>query len=233
MHALAVHSDAAEAERLLRCLGWLGYQARSVTTGISALRALDGAELVLLDLELPDIDGLEVCRAIRQDGGTPVIAFAGGDGGEADRVLGLRAGADDCVTKPYGLREVAARIEAVMRRARRPACEPTAIVRGDLCVDPVRHRVSIRGEPIPLTRKEFELLHLLASDPDRVFSRQELMSRIWQDDAAGSRRSARADRTLDTHVGTLRNKIGSGAWIVTIRGVGFRLGDSGREKALL
>ncbi len=230
MYALAIESDVAAAERLRQCLCRLGYQARSVTRGEEALRLFGGTDLVLLDLELPDIDGLEVCRNIRMAGDTPIIAFAGG-GGEADRVLGLQAGADDCMAKPYGLRELAARIEAVTRRARRITAEFHAIVRGELCVDPVRRCVSLGDRPISLTRKEFELLHLLASDPERVFSRQELMSRIWQDDSAASRRAARASRTLDTHVGTLRNKIGAGEWIVTVRGVGFRLGHGDRRVA--
>lgn len=232
MNALAVGPDVAEAERLLGCLRRLGYQGRSVTTGAAALRSFAGNDLVLLDLVLPDIDGLVVCREIREAGDTPVIAFAGGEGGEADRVRGLHAGADDCMAKPYGLREVAARIQAVMRRARREDPEPEVIVRGDLCVEPTRRQVSLGERPIPLTRKEFELLHLLAAEPDRVFSRQELMERIWQDDSAASRWSARASRTLDTHVGTLRQKIGCSDWIVTVRGVGFRLGDHARREAV-
>lgn len=233
MYALAVASDAADSERLLSCLSRLGYQARSIATGEAALQSFAGSDLVLLDLELPDIDGLEVCRGIREAGDTPVIAFAGGDGGEADRVLGLQAGADDCMAKPYGLREVAARIRAVMRRAHRIGPKPDVIAHGELCVDPVRRQVRLGDRPIPLTRKEFELLHLLASDPHRVFSRQELMSRIWQDDGVASRRAARATRTLDTHVGTLRNKIGCGDWIVTVRGVGFRLGSGDHRATLL
>jgi DNA-binding response OmpR family regulator len=230
VYALAIEADAAAAERLRSCLCRLGYQVRSVTRGEDALRAFGGTDLVLLDLELPDIDGLEVCRDIRKAGDTPIIAFAGGEG-EADRILGLQAGADDCMAKPYGLRELTARIEALMRRARPVGAESDVIAHGELRVDPVRRCVRLGDRPISLTRKEFELLHLLASDPERVFSRQELMSRIWQDDSASSRRAARASRTLDTHVGTLRNKIGSGDWIVTVRGVGFRLGSGERPAA--
>ncbi|WP_433788707.1 response regulator transcription factor [Actinoplanes sp. CA-252034] len=225
MLALAVEPDAIQAERLLGYVGGLGYQVRAVATGKDALHAFEDCDLVLLSLDLPDIDGHEVCRDIRKAGDTPVIAFAGGNGAEGDRVLGLQAGADDCMARPYGLREVAARIDAVMRRARRTAAEPEVVTRGELRVDAVRHEVGIGDRVIPLTRKEFELIRVLASEPDRVFSRQELMARIWQDDGGAPSRAARSSRTLDTHVGTVRHKIGSGGWIVTVRGVGFRLGD--------
>ncbi len=226
MYVLAVGPDMAEAARLLECLCQLGYEGRSITTGAAALRSFAGSDLVLLDLNLPDLDGLAVCRGIRDAGDTPVIAFAGGCGGKTDLVRGLQAGADDCVAKPYELREVAARIQAVMRRACREGPEPDVIVRGDLCVDPARRYVSLGEREISLTRKEFELLRLLTAEPDRVLSRQELMARVWQDDSATSSWSARASRTLDTHIGTLRNKLGCRDWIVTVRGVGFRLGDS-------
>lgn len=222
MYALAVEPDTSTADRLLDCLSRLGYRARSVVTGHDALRELDGSDLVLLDLNLPDLDGLGVCRRIREAGDTPLIAFAGA-GDERRRVLSLQAGADDCMTKPYGLPEVAARIQAVTRRT--GSRERTGVMRhGELRVDPDRRHVSVGGRPVPLTRKEFELLRLLVSDTGRVFSRQELMSRVWQDDDAAARLTARTSRTLDTHVGTLRGKLGSRSWVVTVRGVGYRLG---------
>jgi DNA-binding response OmpR family regulator len=222
MHVLAVEHDGLAAERLVGCARRLGYRASSVHTGREALDVFDGSDLVLLDLDLPDIDGLDVCRGIRAAGDTPVIAFTSGNT-EADRVLGLQAGADDCMGKPYGLRELSARMEALLRRTSL-AREGGALRRGPLRIDPRLREVTVDGRVVPLTRKEFDLLHLLASNPDRVFTREELMARVWQDGSACARRSSRASRTLDTHVGTLRNKIGSGGWIVTVRGVGFRLG---------
>lgn len=222
MHVLAVEHDGHAGERLVACARRLGHCASLVRTGGEALASFDSSDLVLLDLDLPDIDGLDVCRGIRAAGSTPVIAFTGGDG-EADRVLGLQAGADDCITKPYGLRELAARMEAVLRRAGGQR-DTGPVQRGLLRIDPARREVTLGRRTLPLTRKEFDLLHLLASNPERIFTREELMARIWQDGGAMLRRSSRASRTLDTHVGTLRNKIGSGASIVTVRGVGFRLG---------
>jgi DNA-binding response OmpR family regulator len=167
MYALAVEPDPAAAEHLLRCLDRLGYEATAVATGEQALQRFGENDLVLLDLDLPDIDGLDVCRGIRRACDTAVIAFAGG-GAEADRVLGLQAGADDCITKPYGLREVAARIEAITRRMRRKTPDLDILRHGELRIDPVRRCVWLGKRPIALTRKEFELLHLLASDPDRL-----------------------------------------------------------------
>jgi DNA-binding response OmpR family regulator len=222
MHVLAVEHDGSAADRLVACARRLGYHATSVRTGKEALSSFDGSDLVLLDLDLPDIDGLDVCRGIRAAGGTPVIAFASGIS-EADRVLGLQAGADDCMGKPYGLRELAARMEALVRRSNLSR-DNGAVQRGSLRIDPTMRHVSVDGQVVPLTRKEFDLLYLLASNADRVFTREELMTRVWQDGGAVARRFSRASRTLDTHVGTLRNKIGSGGWIVTVRGVGFRLG---------
>lgn len=223
MRVLAVQDDAPTAEWLVACLHRLGYQATCVKTGEEALEVFGHSDLVLLDLELSDIDGLDVCRGIRAAGGTPVIAFACG-GSEVDRVLGLQAGADDCIGKPYGLRELAARIEAVMRRVHPRMAGGAVIEHGGLRIDPRTREVTVGGRAVAVTRKEFDLLHLLAAHPGKVFSREELMSRVWHEPKAAARHSARASRTLDTHVGTLRNKIGNGGWIVTVRGVGFRLG---------
>jgi DNA-binding response OmpR family regulator len=221
MHVLAVEHDVVVAEQLAGCARRLGHQVTTVPTGHEALDLFDDSDLVLLDLDLPDLDGLDICRCIRAAGDTPVIAFTGGDS-EADRVLGLKAGADDCMGKPVGMRELAARIEALLRRANL-ARQGSALQRGALRIDPAVREVTVGRRQVPLTRKEFDLLYLLATNPGRVFTRQELMTRIWQDGGAVSRRSSRGSRTLDTHVGSLRNKIGSDGCIVTVRGVGFRL----------
>jgi DNA-binding response OmpR family regulator len=180
-----------------------------------ALNAYQEAELILLDLELPDLDGLEVCRTIRKTGDIPIIMLTPGDT-EFDKVLCLHAGADDCLVKPYGLHELLARMQAVLRRVRNAACRPQGtLVNGPLQIDPSTRQVLASGQTLSLTRKEFDLLHLLASQPGVVFSRKEIMSQIWGD-AWGS------GRTVDTHVSTLRNKLGDNNWILTMRGVGYR-----------
>lgn len=217
MRVLVVEEDAAAAESLARGLRRYGYDPESVDTGTRALKAYHRADLVLLDLELPDLDGLEVCRVIRAACDTPIIAVSARDS-ELDMVLGLQAGSDDCLIKPYGFRELMARIESVMRRARpQPRALPT-ISHGALHIDPGTREVSLHGRVINVTRKEFDFLHLLASQPETVFTRKQIMTRVW--DAEWTRFS----RTIDTHVGSLRNKLGASTWIITVRGVGFRLG---------
>jgi DNA-binding response OmpR family regulator len=169
---------------------------------------------VLLDLDFPDLDGLEVCRGIRRFSNIPIIAVTS-RGTELDRVLGLQAGADDYLVRPYGFRELIARMDAVMRRAQ---SQPRAakVSYGPLCVDASRREVRLHGQPIDVTRKEFDLLYLLASYPQVVIPRKRVMHQVWGD--SWSR------RTVDTHVNSLRNKLGSSGWIITVRGVGFRLG---------
>jgi DNA-binding response OmpR family regulator len=216
VRVLVVEDDAALAESVTRGLRRHGYDTECVDTGIGALRAYHRADLMLLNLELPDIDGLEVCRNVRAAGDTAIISVAQ-RGTEVERVLGLQAGSDDCLTKPYGFRELLARIEAVMRRVR-PVRAGTDVLRhGELLIDRGAREVRVGERPIAVTRKEFDLLTLLAAHPDRVFSRKEVMAKVWDDIPA------RPSRTIDTHVSTLRNKLGGG-WIVTVRGVGFRLG---------
>ncbi|MDT0612686.1 response regulator transcription factor [Streptomyces lancefieldiae] len=192
-----------------------GHEPVGVTQGSAALQAYADVDLVLLALELPDLDGLEVCRAIRSVSRVPVIVVTARQS-ELDCVLGLQAGADDYVTKPYGLRELMARIEAVMRRAQ---WQPTAVeeIRHDsLRIDVNSRRVVVDGTEVALTRKEFDLLCLLASHPGTVIPRKQLLKQVWGD--SWSR------RTVDTHVSSLRGKLGDSGWIVTVRGVGFKLG---------
>ncbi|MGW1773311.1 response regulator transcription factor [Streptomyces sp. NPDC002104] len=211
-------SPAARLERL-------GHDVTCAPTGAEALTLHQEADLVLLDLDLPDIDGLELCRRIRAHSQVPVIAFTD-SGTELDRVLGLWAGADDCLDKPYEFRELVARIEAVTRRTR-----PRELVResltvvsiGALRVDAESREVLVRGRLVDLTRKEFDLLYYLAQNSGKVVSRQQLMKEIWGD-PRGDEIGARASRTVDTHVSSLRSKLGGSAWIRTVRGVGFRLG---------
>jgi DNA-binding response OmpR family regulator len=214
---LVVEEDATAVEFLTRSLRRHGHDVDSVDTGTHALKTYHRADLVLLDLELPDLDGLEVCRGIRAACNTPIIAVTA-RGAELDRVLGLQAGSDDYLVKPYGFRELMARIEAVMRRARPQLTVVRTISHGPLCIDLGTREIRLDGWLVNVTRKEFDLLYLLASQPETVFSRKEIMSRVWDTEWT------RFSRTIDTHVGSLRNKLGASSWIITVRGVGFRLG---------
>ncbi|MGW6025491.1 response regulator transcription factor [Streptomyces sp. NPDC055099] len=214
---LVAESDVDDANSLVRGLRRHSHEVEHVTTGREALRSYESADLMLLDLELPDLDGLEVCRDIRRVSNIPIIAVTG-RGSELDRVLGLQAGADDYLVKPYGFRELMARMEAVMRRTtRQPSSTAESISRGPLSIDAGSREVSLEGRRIDVTRKEFDLLFLLASHPDTVIPRKQLMQRVWGD--SWSR------RTVDTHVSSLRNKLGCSGWIITVRGVGFRFGQ--------
>ncbi|MFJ4342473.1 response regulator transcription factor [Streptomyces sp. NPDC088915] len=215
---LLVDGSVGEAEALAGGLRRHGHEVEIVTTGGDAMKAYSDAHLVLLDLDLPDLDGLEVCRGIREESGIPIIAVTA-RATELDRVLGLQAGADDYLAKPYGFHELLARIEAVMRRAQ-PASlvTPAVITHGRLRIDTGSREVFLDGKRVDTTRKEFDLLQVLASHPDTVIPRRVLMREVWGD--SWSR------RTVDTHISTLRNKIGA-QWIVTVRGVGFRFGPTG------
>ncbi|MEV7116274.1 response regulator transcription factor [Streptomyces anulatus] len=217
LRVLVVENEAAAADALVQGLMRQGLHAEHVDTGGAAMTAHHNADLILLDLDLPDLDGLEVCRGIRAVSDTPIIAVTA-RGNELDRVLGLQAGSDDYLVKPYGFRELLARIEAVMRRSGPRTETARAISHGPLHIDAAGREVTLDGEAVELTRKEFDLLHLLAMRPGAVISRRQLMAQVWED--SWSRRG----RTIDTHVSSLRGKLGSSSWIITVRGVGFRLG---------
>lgn len=230
MRVLAVEYDDDTATWLVRGLQRLGHDVTPARSGAAALADLAGHELVLLDFDVPDMDAVAICRAIRAAGDTPVIGLSA-KAAEIERVLGLEAGADDCLTKPFGLRELAARMNAIMRRVH-PARRAKGLIRaGGLSIDPSVREVVVDERPITVTRKEFDLLYLLAAQPDRIVPREELMVHVWNESAESAVRSARASRTLDTHIGTLRNKIGQ-EWIVTIRGVGFRFNKEDRYDEL-
>lgn len=214
-HVLVVESDADDARLLMHGLRRQGHEVSLAGSGGEALRTFDNAELILIDLDLPDLDGLEVCRGIRAVSDTPVIAVTG-RGSELDRVLGLQAGADDYLVKPYGFRELMARIEAVMRRMKPMPKSADVIVHGRLQIDATSRQVTLDGQCVELTRKEYQLLHLLASQAGCVIPRKQIMVQVWG--GSWSR------RTLDTHMSSLRSKLGDSDWIITVRGVGFRLG---------
>jgi DNA-binding response OmpR family regulator len=215
MHILVVEDEDAIADPLVAGLRREGYDVSRTATGEGALEA-SPADLVLLDLRLPDIDGLDVCRQLRERSRVPIIVLTA-RGEEADRVVGLELGADDYVVKPYGLRELIARIRAVSRRAASFDGTAGPLRAGELEVDERARRATLGGRELELTPKEFELLAALARDPGAAVSRQRLLAEVWQTSWYGS------SKTIDVHVAALRRKLGDPGWIETVRGVGFRL----------
>ncbi|XKK60742.1 winged helix-turn-helix domain-containing protein [Streptomyces sp. ARC32] len=285
MNVLIVEDDDGMAEALQEALGAHGFRTRRVATGAETLDHLAHVGLVLLDLGLPDLDGHEVCRRIREVSCVPVIALSGRTE-ELDRVMALHMGADDFVPKPFGRHELVARIRSLLRRAggcalhgaghttatgappyqpelpslipaqttapatvtappvapgpvTAPLLSPVTAVRsqtgaeepggepsrpaqaplraGPVQLDPRTRKVFVHGEEMRITRKEFDLLAMLLEEPGTVVERQQIMSRVWDENWFGS------TRTLDVHVGSLRTKLGNTQWIETVRGVGYRL----------
>ncbi len=198
-----------------------GFAVKCALNGESGLAAAadDLPDLVLVDVMMPGMDGLEVCGRLRSDARTaaiPIIMLTA-KSAESDRVVGLELGADDYVTKPFSPRELAARVKAVLRRTSPQATPSTMIRSGELTIDLTRREVSCEGNGIALTASEFRLLHFLASHPGRVFSRSELI------DGALGREISVVDRTIDVHITGLRKKLGNcGDWIETVRGFGYR-----------
>ncbi len=212
---LLVEDDPTIAEPLIEGLEYEGFGVRWVQTGQAAL-ADPGADLVLLDLGLPDVDGREVCRAMTARSATPVIVVTA-RGDELDRVLLLEIGADDYVVKPFGFRELVARIRAVLRRGARTTAADTGPELGSLSIDRRGRQVRLAGHPLELTTKEYDLLAVLAEEPGTVRRREELIARVWDEHWWGP------TKTLDVHVASLRKKLGDPRWIATLRGVGYRL----------
>jgi len=219
MRVLLVEDDDAIAEPLAKGLQREGFEVDRVATGAGALDA-DPADLVLLDLGLPDVDGYEVCRQLRARSESLPIIVVTARGDEVDRVIGLELGADDYLVKPFGFRELVARIRAVMRRSGRASAEPADVIRhGRIDVDTRTRRVLVDGDEVALTRKEFDLLALLATDPGATRTREEILEQVWDPHWYGP------TKTLDVHVASLRRKLGDPTLIETVRGVGFRLAD--------
>jgi DNA-binding response OmpR family regulator len=212
---LVVEDDPGIATQLVRGLTRAGYETGSVTTGKAALD-WPVPDVVLLDLGLPDIDGVEVCRRLRQACDAAIIIVTA-RGEESDRVLALDEGADDYLIKPFGLQELLARIRAVLRRSRQPAGQ--VLQHGPLTVDLRTHKVTVAGNHIGVTPKEFAILECLASDPGRVVSRQEMLERAWDEHWYGP------TKVLDVHMAALRKKLGDPGLIETVYGHGFRLAD--------
>jgi DNA-binding response OmpR family regulator len=218
VHLLIVEDDDAIAAPLARGLEREGFGVTRVTTGAAALRA-EGHDLVLLDLGMPDMDGFTICRELRSRSEVPIIVVTA-RGDETDRVVGLQLGADDYLVKPFGFRELVARIGAVTRRAApRPPEEADARTIGALVVDARRHRITLAGAELTLTPKEFDLLALLSEQPGVLYKRTTILERVWDPHWYGP------TKTLDVHVASVRRKLGDPRWIETVRGVGFRLVD--------
>jgi DNA-binding response OmpR family regulator len=211
---LIVEDDASIAAQLVKGLTRGGYRVDHVTTGHDALQRGE-PDVVLLDLELPDLDGVQVCRKLRERTGAAIIVVTA-HGEEPDRVMALDAGADDYLVKPFGLAELQARIRAVLRRVR-PGGD--VVKYGPLVVDIRTRRVTVSGSEIVLTPKEFDILEILAADPGRVVGRQEILEGAWDAHWYGP------TKVLDVHMASLRRKLGLPGLIETIYGRGFRLGE--------
>lgn len=212
---LVVEDDAAIAESLEVGLGRHGFDVVVAPDGASALRNAESCDLVLLDLGLPDLDGSEVCRRLREASALPIIVVSARSD-EVDRVVLLESGADDYVVKPFGLRELVARIRAVTRRSG-DTTSAQRIDLGVLVVDLRTHEVTVDGDLVELTPKEFDLLAHLAADSGAVLNRRDILEEVWDVNWYGS------PKTLDVHVASLRRKLGHPEWIQAVRGVGFKL----------
>jgi two-component system response regulator RegX3 len=222
---LLVEDEESYVEALQVGLKREGFRVEVARDGFEALDRFDVVrpDIVLLDVMLPRISGIDVCRQLRKRSQVPIIMVTA-KSAEIDTVVGLEVGADDYVTKPYRIRELVARMRAVLRRNARegagPDVGPGAIVVGDVTIDPDEHLVTVRGEPMRLPLKEFELLHILLANAGRVLPRETLIDRVWGTDYVGD------TKTLDVHVKRLRSKLeadpANPQRIVTIRGLGYK-----------
>jgi two-component system, OmpR family, response regulator RegX3 len=220
---LVVEDEVSFSDALSYMLRREGFEVSVAETGTEALTEFDrtGADIVLLDLMLPEMSGTEVCRQMRQKSNVPIIMITARDS-EIDKVVGLEIGADDYVTKPYSPRELVARIRAVLRRQLGDTTEhtPPSLAAGPVRMDVDRHVVTVAGEAVQLPLKEFELLELLLRNAGRVLTRGQLIDRVWGADYVGD------TKTLDVHVKRLRSKIepepSTPRYIVTVRGLGYK-----------
>jgi two-component system response regulator RegX3 len=219
---LLVEDEKSLSEPLSYLLRREGYEVQVVDNGLAAVNAVEAAppDLMLLDLMLPGLPGTEVCREVRQRSSLPIIMLTAKDS-EVDIVVGLELGADDYVTKPYSSRELLARIKAVLRRrAEDPHASQSILEFHGIVLDSDRHQLVVRGTPVSLPLKEFELLELLMLNAGRVLTRGQIIDRVWGSDYFGD------TKTLDVHIKRLRSKIEDNpsepAMIVTVRGLGYR-----------
>ena len=214
---LIAEDEAAIADAVAYALRGEGFDVDTVEDGEGALDAArrNGYDVLVLDLMLPGVSGIEVCRRLRAESAMPIVMLTARTA-EVDRVVGLDAGADDYVVKPFSMPELISRVRAILRRRELDLAEPTELRVGSLALDLGRHTASIDGEPIRLTPSELKLLSLLARHPGRVFSRRELMQHLWESAYVGDQRAG------DAHIVNLRRKIGRDR-LVTVRGVGYKL----------
>ena len=217
---LVVDDEPNIAELIELYLSREGFQVVKAASGEAAVRAVSEhrPRLVVLDIGLPDMDGLEVCRRLRQTSTIPVIFLTARDG-EVDRVVGLELGADDYVTKPFSPPELVARVKAVLRRAD-PAATAEIIQVADATIDLGRREVRVRGAVVAFTTREFELLQFLAGHPGLALSRQQILDGVWGYDWFGD------ERTVDVHLAQIRKKLDGAVRIDTVRGIGYRLEPS-------
>jgi len=221
---LVVEDEESFIEALTVGLSREGFRVQVARDGEIALAMFDAVrpDVVLLDVMLPKVSGVDVCRQLRKRSQVPIIMVTA-KGSEIDTVVGLEVGADDYVTKPYRIRELVARMRAVMRRSAERAEDlgTDALQVDDIALDPERHEVRIRGEQVQMPLKEFELLHVLLANAGRVITREQLIDRVWGSDYVGD------TKTLDVHVKRLRGKVevdpAHPQRIVTIRGLGYKL----------
>ncbi len=216
---LLIEDDPAISEPLARAFGREGYDVRSHGTASGGLSEVEEADLVVLDLGLPDMDGLDVAREIRSRGlDTPILILTARTD-EADMVIGLDAGADDYVTKPFRLAELLARVRALLRRGAGDGAE-TELSAQDVRIDIPAHRAYVGDRELSLTAREFDLLRVLVKDAGNMVPREDLMRDVWAQDPQGS------TKTLDMHISWLRRKLGDNVtdphYITTVRGLGFR-----------
>ncbi len=222
---LVVEDEPSLVDALTYSLAGEGHEVESVTDGSDALDAVQRLrpDLILLDLMLPGLSGTEVCRQVRATSAVPIIILTAKDD-EVDRVIGLELGADDYVTKPFSMRELTARVRAVLRRGGALAEDSEAVLEsGPVRLDPERHEVTVNGRPVELPPKEFAVLELLLRNAGRVLTREVLIDRVWGGDYVGD------TKTLDVHIKRLRHRVERDPHhpevITTVRGVGYKLVD--------
>jgi len=217
---LVVEDEASIASFVSLYLKNAGYEVRTAANGTEALASAEREKpsLIVLDLMLPDIDGIEICRRIRQKSDVPILMLTARDE-DVDKIIGLEVGADDYLTKPFNPRELVARVKSILRRAtpERKERESEVIQHGDLVVDAGRREVKVSGEEIQLAPKEFDLLWELLDHRGLVLTRDQLLERVWGYTFAGD------TRTVDVHVRQLRRKLGEASPIVTVWGVGYKV----------